>query len=78
MFGIKEKINLKENIKTFISYSHDSLDHERLVLGLADQFRVQGIDCLIDQYEESPEDGWIKWMEANITNSAYVLVVLSI
>ena len=68
-------MEFKENIKTFISYSHDSLDHKRLVLSLANQFRAQGIDCLIDQYEESPEEGWIKWMETNVTNSTYVLVV---
>jgi hypothetical protein len=48
-----------------------------MVLGLANQLRVQGIDCTIDQYEESPEEGWIEWMEAQVTNSSYVLVVCS-
>jgi hypothetical protein len=68
-------MELKGNIRTFISYSHDSLDHKSLVLSLANQLCVQGIDCIIDQYEESPEEGWIKWMETSITNSAYVLVI---
>lgn len=68
-------MELKTTIKTFISYSHDSLDHKRLVLSLANQLRAQGIDCIIDQYEESPEEGWLKWMEASIATSPYVLVV---
>lgn len=66
---------MKKHIKTFISYSHDSMDHKRLVLGFANQLREQGIDCTIDQYEESPDEGWIEWMEKNISTSSYVLVV---
>lgn len=68
-------MELKVPPKTFISYSHDSLDHKRLVLCLANQLRAQGIDCIIDQYEESPDDGWIKWMDVNIAKSAYILIV---
>lgn len=48
-----------------------------MVLGLANQLRKQGIDCALDQYEESPEEGWIEWMEACITESTYVVVVCS-
>jgi len=46
-----------------------------MVLGLANQFRTQGIDCTIDQYEESPKEGWIEWMEGCITESSWVVVV---
>lgn len=67
-------MELKGNIKTFISYSHDSDGHKHLVLNLANQLRTQGINCIIDQYEESPEEGWIKWMEISIMTSSYVLV----
>ncbi len=66
---------MNAEIKVFISYSHDSPEHRARVLGLADQLCAQGVDCTIDQYEESPEEGWIKWMEQHITESAYVLVV---
>lgn len=62
-------------IRTFISYSHDSEDHKRLVLGFANQLRAQGVDCVLDQYEESPEQGWPKWMETELCNCQYVLVV---
>lgn len=62
-------------IKTFISYSHDSEDHKRLVLSFANQLCIQGIDCSLDQYIESPEEGWAKWMETELVISSYVLVI---
>jgi len=68
---------MKKHLKTFISYSHDSQEHKRAVLAFAYQLREQGIDCNIDQYEESPDVGWITWMEDQIANSDYVLVVCS-
>ncbi|WP_309729655.1 SEFIR domain-containing protein [Chamaesiphon sp. OTE_75_metabat_556] len=49
-------------LKVFISYSHDSQTHEDRVLALADQLRDDGIDCNIDQYQQSPA-------ESNSTNS---------
>ena len=62
-------------IKTFISYSHDSEEHKRLLLNTANLLRSQGIDCTLDQYEESPEEGWLKWMETELSSCSYVLVV---
>jgi hypothetical protein len=44
--------------RVFISYSHDSPEHLDHVLELADRLRTDGIDCHIDQYEESPPEGW--------------------
>jgi hypothetical protein len=66
---------MKRNPKTFISYSHDSEELKRNILAFANQLRQQGINCNFDQYEESPENGWISWMEAEICSSDYVLVV---
>ena len=66
---------MKRNPKTFISYSHDSEELKRIILAFANQLRQQGINCNLDQYEESPENGWISWMEAEIRSSDYVLVV---
>lgn len=59
----------------FISYSHDSPEHEKRVLELSDQLRGDGIDCTIDQYETSPVEGWPKWMDRQIEKSDFVLVV---
>jgi SEFIR domain len=49
-------------LKVFISYRHDSQTHEDRVLALADRLRDDGIDCNIDQYQQSPA-------ESNSTNS---------
>jgi SEFIR domain len=63
--------------KVFISYSTDSPLHADAVLGLANRLRAEGIDCSIDQYEESPPEGWPQWMEKQIRESEFVLVVCS-
>ena len=44
--------------RVFISYSHDSLEHARRVLGLAERLREDGIDAQLDQYVSgTPERG---------------------
>lgn len=59
----------------FISYSHDSKEHQDRVLALANKLRSEGIDCALDQYEDSPPEGWPKWMDRGVKNSDFVLVV---
>lgn len=61
--------------KVFISYSHDSQEHKDRALALADRLREDGIDCTIDQYEESPAEGWQRWMLNQVEVSDFVLVV---
>jgi len=61
--------------RVFISYSHDSPEHARRVLGLADRLRNDGIDAILDQYEVSPKEGWMLWMEREIEQANYVLLV---
>lgn len=39
-----------ESPKVLISYSHDSLEHARRVLGLAERLRKDGVEAWIDQY----------------------------
>lgn len=62
-------------IKVFISYSHDSEAHQRRVLALSDRLRRDRIDCNIDQYEGSPAEGWPAWMDNQIEDAEFVLVV---
>src|SRR6266404_1901854 len=52
--------------EVFISYSWDSEAHLRGVLELSNRLRSEGIDCVIDQYEVSPPDGWPRWMDKKI------------
>lgn len=65
----------ENNPKVFISYSHDSKEHQDRVLELSNRLRSEGIDCSIDQYEDSPPEGWPKWMDRNVDDSDYILVV---
>jgi nitrogen fixation protein len=64
-----------ENIRVFISYSHDSPEHMDRVLMLADRLRGDGIDCIIDQYEISPREGWPRWTMSQIEEARFVLVI---
>jgi tetratricopeptide (TPR) repeat protein len=61
--------------KVFISYSHDSHEHMDRVLALANRLRADGIDCHIDQYEDSPSEGWPRWMVNQIEDADFVLLV---
>jgi tetratricopeptide (TPR) repeat protein len=61
--------------RVFISYSHDSREHMDAVLDLSNRLRAAGIDCHIDQYEESPSEGWPRWMVNQIEDADFVLVV---
>lgn len=61
--------------RVFISYSHDSEEYQQTVLSLADRLRDEGIDCIIDQYEDSPTEGWVRWAINQIEESEFVLVV---
>ena len=58
----------------FISYSHDSAEHKDRVLALSDRLRADGVECYIDQYEQSPEDGWPLWCEKQEEAADFVLV----
>jgi tetratricopeptide (TPR) repeat protein len=61
--------------RVFISYSHDSAEHANQVLTLSNRLRREGVDCGIDQYEESPPQGWPQWMIEQIEGAAFVLLV---
>lgn len=61
--------------KVFISYSHDSHEHADRVLGLANRLRAEGIDSALDQYETSPPEGWPRWMDRQVDESDFVLMV---
>lgn len=62
--------------RIFISYSHDSKQHQDAVLSLANRLRHDGLDCMIDQYVNGfPAENWPRWMEAQIEQADFVLVV---
>ncbi len=59
----------------FISYSHDSKEHAHRVLVLADRLTKDGLDCVLDQYETSPAEGWPKWMDRRLKHAEYVIII---
>ena len=61
--------------KVFISYSHDSQEHEDRVLSLADRLRTDGIDAVIDQYVPVPPNGFRIWSSSEINRADFVLIV---
>ena len=61
--------------KVFISYSHDSPEHEARVLTLANRLRDDGIDATLDQYEAFPPQGWIQFMNQQVLDAQFVLII---
>ena len=62
--------------RVFISYSHDSDTHREFVRNLANDLRRNGLDCQIDQYVNGfPPEGWQRWMENQIEQADFVLIV---
>jgi tetratricopeptide (TPR) repeat protein len=62
--------------RVFVSYSHDSDEHAERVLDLADTLRRDGIDVILDRYvPRGPEEGWPLWMDRNIRDAHFVLMV---
>lgn len=61
----------------FISYSHDSPEHQQRVLALAEQLRTDGVEAWIDQYTQDPDEGWIRWMRSQVKQASRVLLVFT-
>ena len=64
-----------ENPIVFISYSQDSVSFADKVLAFSNRLRSEGIDAILDQYEEAPPEGWPRWMENGINRADYVIVI---
>lgn len=61
--------------RVFISYSHDAPEHADRVLAFASRLRQDGIDAILDQYETSPPEGWLRWMDRHICDADFVLMI---
>jgi len=61
--------------KVFISYSHDSQEHRLRVYDLLKKLRADGIYCVSDHTMFSPSEGWRAWMQDQIKNANFTLVV---
>jgi SEFIR domain-containing protein/NB-ARC domain-containing protein len=61
--------------QVFISYSHDSEEHRRRVLSLADRLGEREIIIALDQNCESPLEGWPQWSATQVRQSSFVIMV---
>lgn len=65
----------EELIKVFISYSWDSTEHQERVRALADRLQEDGLEAILDFYASAPAEGWPQWMERNIRDADFVVLV---
>ena len=63
------------NPSAFISYSWDDKAHKEWVADLATDLRNDGIETILDQWHAVPGDRLPEFMERQIRESTYVLVV---
>jgi hypothetical protein len=61
--------------RVFISYSHDSPEHDQNVLALANRLRSDGLTVVIDQELKWAPKGWTVWMMEQIEEADFVLMV---
>ena len=59
----------------FISYSHETPEHDERVRNLAKRLRAEGVDCDIDAFQVSPPEGWPRWMQRQVEKSDFCIVV---
>ena len=68
---------MSDNPKVFISYSHIDKEYEQKILSFANRLRKEGIDANVDLYEDAPSEGWQRWMESQILESDFVVIINS-
>lgn len=68
---------MPNSVTVFISYAQEDLPsrHNQEVLDFANRLRDNGINAALDQYETAPSEGWPLWMEKQIRDADYVLMV---
>ena len=66
--------------RVFISYSHDSEEHQARVAALALRLRADGITLVIDsdKLPGGPDEGWPQWSERQVKEADLVLVVCTL
>ncbi len=64
-----------QSVRVFISYSWDSDEHKQRVLKLAEKLRNDGIEAWIDRYVQFPPEGWPRWMEDQIQQAQFVIII---
>lgn len=64
-----------KNPKVFISYCQQNKEFSDIVFNFANKLIDEGIDVILDQYIQSPPEGWPRWMENSIEQADFVIMV---
>jgi len=63
-------------VVVFVSYAHEGDLQKKRVTELVEDLRANGIDARFDRnVNGTPPQGWPRWMEQQIAEAAYVLVI---
>ena len=65
------------NPTVLISYAHTGPISDEQVLNFANSLRTSGVEANLDQFEIHPPEGWPKWMEKQIRENKFIIIVLS-
>ena len=61
--------------RVFVSYSWDNANHKKWVANLATHLRRDGVNIILDQWDAIPGDQLTEFMEREIINSDFVLII---
>ena len=65
----------RQSPTAFVSYSHETPEHNERVEQLAGKLRDDGVDCEIDSFQFSPPEGWPSWMLQQLQARDFCIVV---
>src|SRR5215212_3510696 len=67
--------NIPDNLRTFISYSWSSPEHEEWVLGLATELEESGVDVILDKWDLGEGADKFAFMEKMVTDPSVRKVI---
>lgn len=76
-FEVLDPRLVSHKYQTFISYSHDSAEHERWTLRLAEQLMKFGIPSTLDNKDAEPGDRFDRFMSSGIEAAPVILLICS-
>ncbi len=67
---------IENPVRVFVSYTHEDAAQRMRVTSFVEDLRAQGIDAKFDRdVFGTPEPGWPAWMDQQVAEARYVLVV---
>jgi hypothetical protein len=64
-------------LRVFLSYAHEDAKHRVRVKALAQRLQQAGMEVTLDQDRPAPDEGWLLWVEREVTAADAVLLVIT-